>query len=121
MRAAGTGFVYFTVTDIAAAMPLLRAELKGLCEKPVTADDLRGVQAQQRTSLFTTTQTNGAQAGRLAKFEIIGGGWTRGLDPGYEKVTPGQVQHAAQVWLKNFQFFVLGPDTSATEKTFKLP
>ena len=121
VRGASTGDISFTTTKISEVMPLVRQELKTLRETPQTADDLRSVQALQRTSLFTNTQTNAAQARRLAQFEITGGGWARSLDPGYEKVTPAQVQRAAQTWLKNFQFFVLGPDTSVTEKTFELP
>ena len=46
---------------------------------------------------------------RLAEFELVRGGWRHAAEDPYSAVTPEAIRAAAQRYLANLQFLVLGP------------
>jgi predicted Zn-dependent peptidase len=55
-------------------------------------------------------ETNAAQAGELAQYELIGGGWRTSVEfiERVKAVTPADVQNVAQKYMRNLRFVVLG-------------
>ena len=55
-------------------------------------------------------ETNAAQAGELAQYELIGGGWRNSavfIDR-LRAVTPAEVKRVANTYMRNLQFVVIG-------------
>ena len=65
-------------------------------------------------------ETNAAQAGELAQFELIGGGWKNASEfiDHLQSVTPADVQRVAQKYIRNLQFVVLGNPKSIDTTIF---
>lgn len=69
----------------------------------------------QMSGFFLTThylkqETNAAQAGELAQYELIGGGWRNSLEflDRIRKVKAADVQAVATKYMKNLQFTIVG-------------
>jgi zinc protease len=85
-------------------------EVSRLQREQVDADDIHAVVAQFLTTYYMGQETNAAQAGDLAQFEIIGGGWRNSVEfiERVKAVTPAEVQEVARKYMKNMRFVVLG-------------
>ncbi|MCA1631285.1 MAG: insulinase family protein [Acidobacteria bacterium] len=72
------------------------------------------------TKHYIDQQTNGAQAGELARYELIGGGWRNSLHfiERLRAVTPADVQRVARKYMKNLRFVVLGDATKVDRNLF---
>jgi predicted Zn-dependent peptidase len=113
-RRAGNGGIYVTTNNVNLAVPLMLKEIANLKNEPVSADDVSGAIAQFSTNYFLANQTNAAQAGMLAEYEIIGGGW-RNAQSTMErsrKVTPADVQRVTRQYMNRLQFTVVGTENS---------
>jgi predicted Zn-dependent peptidase len=65
-------------------------------------------------------ETNAAQTGELADYELIGGGWKNAgemLDR-LRAVTPEDVRRVANTYMRNMQFVVLGNPRSVDRSIF---
>jgi predicted Zn-dependent peptidase len=69
---------------------------------------------------FIGQETNAAQAGELAKYELIGGGWRNafGFLDKIREVKPPEVQAVAQKYMKNIRFIVIGNPTAINREVF---
>jgi len=88
-------------------------EITRLQHDPITADEITGVVSQYLTSYYMGQETNAAQAGELAQYELIGGGWRNSLVTieRLRAVTPEDVQRVARTYMRNIRFVVIGnPD-----------
>jgi predicted Zn-dependent peptidase len=56
----------------------------------------------------------------LARYELIGGGWRRSLDflNKIREVKPADIQAAANKYMKNIRFFVLGDPRAVDRNIF---
>jgi predicted Zn-dependent peptidase len=65
-------------------------------------------------------ETNAAQTGELAEYELIGGGWRKSADvlAGLRAVTPEDVRRVANMYMRNVQFVVLGNPTKIDKSVF---
>lgn len=109
-QGANVGGVYVTAVDANQAVKVMLDEITRLQRQQVSAEDIEGVVAQFLTSYYMGQETNAAQAGELAQYELIGDGW-RGSVEFIEKVkavTPADVQNVSQKYMRNLRFVVLG-------------
>jgi zinc protease len=85
-------------------------EITRLQREPIGRDDINAVVAQFLTTYYIGQETNAAQAGELAQYEIIGGGWRNSLTflEKLRAVTPTDVQRVSQKYMRNIRFVVLG-------------
>jgi zinc protease len=107
---ANTGGIYVTSDDPNQAVKVMLDEITKLQREPVSQDELKGTAQQFLTRYYMGEETNAAQAGELAQYELIGGGWrnsTLFLER-LRAVTPQDVQRVANTYMKNLQFVVLG-------------
>jgi zinc protease len=65
-------------------------------------------------------ETNAAQTGELAEYELIGGGWRNAGDVlgRLRAVTPEDVRRVANTYMRNLQFTGLGNPKSIDKAVF---
>ena len=119
-QAANVGGLYVTAVDANQSIRVMLNEIARLQTEPVGAEDIHAVIAQYLTSYYLGQETNAAQAGELAQYELIGGGWRNSVDF-LEKlmaVTPADIQRVSQKYMKNIRFVVLGNPRSIDTVVF---
>jgi zinc protease len=95
-------------------------EISRLQTEPVDPGEIESVAAQFLTNYYVDQQTNAAQAGTLARAEMLGGGWQRSttLIERINAVTPLDVRRVAARYMRHIQFVVLGPDDDIERPIF---
>ena len=119
-QAANVGGLYVTAVDANQSIRVMLSEIARLQSEPVDADDIQAVVAQYLTTYYLGQETNAAQAGELAQYELIGGGWRNSVNF-LEKlmaVTPTDVKNVSQKYMKNIRFVVLGNPKSVDTGVF---
>lgn len=120
--AANTANIYVTAVDANQAISIMLREIESMRENGVAADDFTGLPSFFLTIYFIRQETNAAQVGELARFELIGGGWRNSLSflDKMREVTPADVKAVAKKYMKNLRFVVIG-NPSAIDKEIFLP
>jgi zinc protease len=119
-QAANVGGLYVTAVDANESIRLMLREINRLQVEPVRAEDIQAVVAQYLTTYYLGQETNAAQAGELAQYELIGGGWRNSVDflEKLEAVKPEDIQRVSQKYMKNIRFVVLGNPRSVDAGVF---
>ena len=119
-QAANVGGLYVTAVDANQSIRLMLNEIGRLQHEPVSADDIHAVVAQYLTTYYLGQETNAAQAGELAQYELIGGGWRNSVDflERLNAVRPADIQRVAQKYMRNIRFVVLGNPRSVDTIVF---
>ncbi|MDQ2920087.1 MAG: insulinase family protein [Acidobacteriota bacterium] len=119
-QGANIGGIYVTAVDANQSVQLMLDEIGRLQKQAVEDDDIQAVVAQYLTSYYMGQETNAAQAGELAQYELLGGGWRNsiGFIEKLSAVTPADVQRVAQKYMRNIRFVVLGNPKSIDTKIF---
>ncbi|HVQ38238.1 MAG TPA: pitrilysin family protein [Pyrinomonadaceae bacterium] len=122
-QGANIGGLYVTAVDANQSVQLMLDEIGRLQKEPVIDDDIQAVVAQYLTSYYMGQETNSAQAGELAQYELLGGGWRNsiGFIEKLSAVTPADVQRVSQKYMRNIRFVVLGNPKSIDSKVFTGP
>jgi zinc protease len=119
-QAANVGGLYVTAVDANQSIRVMLSEILRLQTEPVSAEDIHAVIAQYLTTYYLGQETNAAQAGELAQYELIGGGWRNSIDflEKLNAVTPADIQRVSQKYMKNIRFVVLGNPRSVDPTVF---
>src|SRR6478672_5197183 len=119
-QAANVGGLYVTAVDANQSIRVMLNEIARLQSEPVSADDIHAVIAQYLTTYYLGQETNAAQAGELAQYELIGGGWRNSVNflEKLTAVTPADIQRVSQKYMKNIRFVVLGNPQSVDPNVF---
>jgi len=119
-QAANVGGLYVTAVDANQSIRVMLSEIARLQTEPVGAEDIHAVIAQYLTTYYLGQETNAAQAGELAQYELIGGGWRNSVDflERLTAVTPADIQRVSQKYMKNIRFVVLGNPRSVDAGVF---
>ncbi len=119
-QAANVGGLYVTAVDANQSIRVMLSEIARLQSEPVDADDIQAVVAQYLTTYYLGQETNAAQAGELAQYELIGGGWKNSINflEKLTAVTPADIQRVSQKYMKNIRFVVLGNPKSVDTGVF---
>lgn len=115
---ANTANIYVTAVDANQAIEVMLKEIQRLKKESISNEELSGSAGEFLTNYYLKQQTNAAQTGDLARYELIGGGWRNSFEflNHIREVTPYQVKEAANKYMKNIRFVVIG-DPSAINKT----
>ena len=119
-QAANVGGLYVTSVDANQSVKVMLNEIARLQNQSVGADDIHAVVAQYLTTYYLGQETNAAQAGELAQYELIGGGWRNSIDflEKLTAVTPADIQRVSQKYMRNIRFVVLGNPRSVDTVVF---
>jgi zinc protease len=119
-QGANIGGIYVTAVDANQAVRVMLNEIARLQREPIGQDDIQAVVAQYLTIYYMGQETNAAQAGELAQYELVGGGWRNSLLflEKLRAVTPADVQRVAQKYMRNIRFVVLGNPAQIDKSVF---
>jgi zinc protease len=121
-QGAALGGVYVTADDQKAneAVAVMLSEINRLQREPVAPDDLAAQINGYLTRYYIDQETNAAQAGELARYELIGGGWRNSLRlfESLRAVTPADIQRVARKYMRNLRFVVIGDPTRVNKNLF---
>lgn len=109
-RGANTGGIYVTAVDANQAVRVMLEEIMKLQTQEISPDEIKATAQQFLTRYYMGQETNAAQAGELAQFELIGGGWRNSAEvlERLRVVTPADVKRVANLYMRNLQFVVIG-------------
>jgi zinc protease len=119
-QAANIGGIYVTAVDANQAVRVMLDEIGKLQRVPISADEIKATAQQYLTRHYLSQETNAAQAGELAQYELIGGGWRNSIVflERLRAVTPEDVQRVANKYMRNIQFVVIGNPRSIERSIF---
>ena len=114
------GGVSVSSTDANQSVRVILDEIARLQNQPISEDELKGTVQHYLTRYYLDQETNAAQAGELARSELLGGGWRTSMVfmDKISAVTPAQVQRVAQKYMRNIRFVVLGNPQSIDARVF---
>ena len=116
-QGANAGGIYVTSVDANTAVRVMLDEIRRLQAQEISPDEIKATAQQFLTRYYMGQETNAAQAGELAQYELIGGGWRNSavfIDR-LRSVTPAEVKRVANTYMRNLQFVVIG-DPSQIDK-----
>jgi len=119
-QAANTGGIYFTAVDANQTVQVMLNEVARLQTQLTRQDEITAVAQQFPTTYYMGQETNAAQTGEIAEYELIGGGWKNAgavLDR-LRTVTPDDVRRVANTYMRNMQFVVLGDPAKINKQLF---
>jgi predicted Zn-dependent peptidase len=119
-QAANIGGIYVTAVDANQAVKVMLDEITRLQREPISSQEIQAVIAQYLTNYYLGQETNMAQAGDLAQYEILGGGWRNSVEviERLKAVTPADVQRVSQKYMRNIRFVVLGNPQAVNADVF---
>ena len=117
-----TANIYVTAVDANQAVRVMLAQIKALQTDPVENSDVAGEAGEFLTTYYTKQETNAAQVGELARYELLGGGWRNSFEflNRIREVKPEDIRTVANKYMKNIRFVVIG-DPAAINKSVFLP
>ncbi|HEY0170156.1 MAG TPA: pitrilysin family protein, partial [Pyrinomonadaceae bacterium] len=122
-QGANLGGISVTSVDANQSVQLMLREIARLQAEEISPDEIRGTAQHFLTRYYMGQETNAAQAGELAQYELIGGGWRNSavfIDR-LRAVTPADVKRAANTYMRNLQFVVLGDPRQINRDIFAPP
>lgn len=119
-QAANVGGLYVTSTDANQAVSVMLDEVARLQQNQITTQAVSAIAAQYLTDYYMTQETNAAQAGELAMYELVGGGWRNSTEiiTRLRAVTPQDVQRVAREYMRNIRFVVVGDPAQIDRRIF---
>lgn len=117
-RAYGVGGLYVTTVDPNAVLRIMRDELDALQTGQVENDGLKRLEQQFITDYYLKNETNADQADELARAELYEGDYRsaeRFMEE-LQRVTPADVERAAQKYLVDFRFAYVGDTTKVDRR-----
>lgn len=119
-NSANTASISVSTVKPNEAIAVMLDEIKKIQAGSVDAEEIGRMSAFFLTTYYIKQETNAAQAAELAQYELIGGGWRNSLDflDRMRKVKPEQVQAAANKYMKNIRFVIVGNPTDVDKSVF---
>ena len=112
--------IYVTSTDVNQAVSVMLDQIKLLKRAPLGEDQISGVPNFFLTTYYIDNETNAAQNGELARYELLGRGW-RDADKfisNISAVTPQDIQRVALKYMNNIQFVIVGNQSGLNREIF---
>jgi zinc protease len=119
-QGANAGGIYVTSVDANTAVRVMLEEIRRLQTQEISPEEIKATAQQFLTRYYIGQETNAAQAGELAQYELIGGGWRNSavfIDR-LRAVTPAEVKRVANAYMRNLQFVVIGDPRSIDKGIF---
>ncbi len=119
-QGANIGGIYVTAVDANQAVRVMLGEIMRLQQEEINTDDITAAVSGYLTNYYLRQETNAAQAGELAQYELIGGGWRNSLNyiERLRAVRPSDVERVAQKYMRNLRFVVLGDPARVDKRIF---
>lgn len=114
------GAIYVTAVNPDTTIKVMINELKKMKDEPISGKDLKDKIRQFLTYYYLGNETNQSQANGLAFYELAGIGYDQAAKfiDYVNKVTAADIQSAAQKYMKNLQFVLIGNPKSLEVAAF---
>ena len=122
-QGANLGGISVTSVDANQSVKLMLTEINRLQTQEISPEEIKGTAQHFLTRYYMGQETNAAQAGELAQYELIGGGWRNSavFIERLRAVTPADVKRAANTYMRNLQFVVIGDPRQIDKGVFAPP
>jgi zinc protease len=119
-RRANSGLLYVTAVEPDTTVKVMLAEVQRMQDEPIAAPRIGQSINTYLTQYLMGQEANMSQADRLGRYELGGGGWERAetLINRIRAVQPDEIARAAQRYLRNFTFVVIGDSTKIDRNLF---
>jgi predicted Zn-dependent peptidase len=119
-QGANIGGISVTAVDANQAVRVMLDQISVLQNNSLLPQIISNVVAGYLTNYYIRLETNSAQAGELAQYELIGGGWRNSITiiDRLRAVTPEDVQRVSQKYMRNIRFVVVGNSASIDKNVF---
>ena len=120
--AANTANISVSTTDPNRATVAMLNQIRLLQERSLPAEVIEEISAFFLTRYYMGQETSSAQAGELARYELVGGGWRNAFEfiNGVRKVTPQDLRNASNKYMRNIRFTYVG-DTGGLNRSVFVP
>lgn len=118
---ANSAFLSVTTPKPNEALRVMFDQIDFMQRQILLREPLKAIVGGFLTQYYQKLETNDAQAGRLAEYELIGGGWRKlstWIDE-VNKVTPEDLQRVSKLYLRNFHFAAIGNGKQFDPDLFK--
>jgi zinc protease len=117
---ANTGSIYVTAVDANRTISVMLDEINKLKAGQIEEDEISANAGQFLTTYYLGQETNAAQASEIARYELIGGGWRNSFEflNRIREVSSKDVQAAANKYMKNIRFIVVGNPAAVNREIF---
>jgi zinc protease len=117
---ANTANIYVTAVDANQTVSVMLNEINSLKAGEIDEDEISANAGNFLTTYYLGQETNAAQAGELAKYELVGGGWRNSFEflNRIRGVTVKDVQEASNKYMKNIRFIVVGNPAAVNKEIF---
>jgi predicted Zn-dependent peptidase len=119
-RRANSGLLYVTAVAPDTTLKVMLAEVRRIQDEPIPAPRIGETINTYLTQYLMGQEANMSQADRLGRYELVGGGWERAetLINRIRAAQPDEIERAAQRYLRNFTFVVIGDSTKIDRTLF---
>jgi zinc protease len=117
---ANSAYISVTTQKPNEAIRVMFDQIDFMQRQVIREEGLKAIISGFLTNYYTKLETNSAQAGKLAEYELLGGGWRRDqtwIDE-VDKVSPEDVNRVSKKYLKYFHFAVMGDKTQFDRNLF---
>lgn len=117
---ANTASIYVTAVDANRTVSVMLGEINNLKAGQIDEDEISANAGNFLTTYYLGQETNAAQAGELAKYELVGGGWRNSFEflNKIREVTSKDVQAVSNKYMKNIRFVVVGNPAAVNKDIF---
>jgi zinc protease len=118
--AANTGAISVTSVNPNEAVRVMLGEMQNLKQGDITDELIDQMSEFFLTTYYLKLETNAAQGAELAQYEMFGGGWRKSLEflDRIRAVKPAEVRSAANKYMKNVRFVVVGNPADVNRSVF---
>ncbi|HZV13654.1 MAG TPA: pitrilysin family protein [Candidatus Kapabacteria bacterium] len=115
------GELYVTTTLPDSAVKVMFACVDSLQKYPISEEELKGEVSQFITAIYTRQETSESQALVLGIYDILAGSYEKAeqVITAIQKVTPEEIQKAANKYIHNINFAVVGDIDNVDQSLFK--
>ncbi len=119
-QGANIGGLSVTAVNANQAVKVMLEQISLLQNNRLLPQVIQNTVAGYLTNYYIRQETNIAQTGELAQYELIGGGWRNSINiiERLRAVTPEDVQRVSQRYMRNIRFVVLGNPASVDKSIF---
>jgi len=102
------------------AIKVMLGEIERLKQGDIDQENIGQMAGYFLTTYYLKEETNAAQVAELAQYELLGGGWQRSLEflDKIRNVKSSDVQAAANKYMKNIRFVVVGKPADVDRSVF---
>ncbi|CAN5480985.1 MAG: insulinase family protein [Acidobacteriota bacterium] len=118
--ASNTAHISVTANDANQAVSVMLDQIKLLRTQTLNDAVIAEVAGFFLTKYYLAQETNAAQVGELARYELIGGGWRNSFEflNRVREVKPSDIEAAANKYMKNIRFAVVGNQLAVNRTIF---